>query len=72
MVVVRELRICPVCDMRKKIDIPVWREDVEGWGYEIVSCPVCNGEGALDKAGWAEKYSEFKAHATFGSGNGRE
>ena len=51
---VQHLKICPFHkgDLSSKIEIPVWRPDVEGWGTELVTCPVCNGKGALDAEDW--------------------
>jgi hypothetical protein len=48
-----QLYICPVCHMTERVRVPIWREDVEGWGDETCPCPLCGGDGALTAAGWA-------------------
>lgn len=54
------MHICPVCNMDRRIWIPVWREDVEGWGDELVPCPVCLGEGALTKEEWRQRVETLR------------
>lgn len=60
---VRREHLCPVCDFHKRINIPVWRPEVEGWGNESVPCPVCGGAGSLDADGWARMHAALTATA---------
>lgn len=54
-IVTVSMHICPVCNLDGEIWIPIWREDVEGWGDERVSCPCCLGKGALTKEEWQQR-----------------
>lgn len=58
---VATLRECPICQARGRIDIPVWRADVEGWSYETVVCPICLGKCWLDAQAWAMILERLKS-----------
>jgi 3-hydroxyisobutyrate dehydrogenase-like beta-hydroxyacid dehydrogenase len=52
------LKACPACS-GGKVKLPIWRAEVEGWGFEYVDCPVCGGAAALDKDGWQKMFEKL-------------
>lgn len=54
---------CPIC-VSGKIEIPIFRIDVQSWEHELIECPLCKGRVWLSAAEWDNRRLSLIAERT--------